>query len=105
MTRSRGILGPRAVWTEDAIAVLVRMYPNFKTEDIATMIGHPVGGTYQKAAALGLKKSAAYLASPAACRLRRGDNVGAAHRFPKGLIPWNQGAHFVSGGRSAEPQF
>ena len=105
MTRSRGILGPRAVWTEDAIAVLVRMYPNFKTEDIATMIGHPVGGTYQKAAALGLKKSAAYLASPAACRLRRGDNVGAAHRFPKGLIPWNKGAHFVSGGRSAETQF
>src|SRR5690606_11112170 len=40
---------------------------------------------------MGLKKSDEYLAGPHACRLRRGDNVGAAYRFKKGFTPWNKG--------------
>ncbi|WP_218117922.1 HNH endonuclease signature motif containing protein [Nitrosospira sp. Nl5] len=54
---------------------------------------------------LGIRKSDAYLASPAACRLRRGDNVGSASRFKKGQSAWNKGIHFDSGGRSAETRF
>jgi hypothetical protein len=105
MTKSRGILTPRAVWSDEEVAVLRQLYPNFKTEDVATMVGRTLGQTYQKAAALGLKKSTAYLASPAACRLRRGDNVGEAGRFQKGHTTWNKGTNFVSGGRSADTQF
>jgi hypothetical protein len=91
MTRSKGILGPRAKWTDDQLATLRTLYPNYKTEDIAVMLGRSTGQTYQMAARLGLKKSPEYLASPAACRLRRGDNVGAAGRFQKGKLPWNKG--------------
>lgn len=56
---------------------------------------------------MGLKKSEAYLASPAACRLRRGDNVGAAHRFAPGHVPANKGLRRPgwSRGRMAETQF
>lgn len=104
MTKSKGILAPRTVWTTDQVETLRQLYPDFKTEDVATMIGRTVGQTYQKAASLGLKKSEAYLASPAACRLRRGDNVGAACRFQKGIIPWNKGTNFA-GGRSLATRF
>ena len=55
---------------------------------------------------MGLHKSAAYLASPAACRLRRGDNIGALHRFKIGHIPVNKGQKgWQAGGRSRETQF
>jgi hypothetical protein len=87
----RGILAPRRVWTEDEVASLRSLYPHYKTVDVATMIGRPLGQTYQKANGLGLRKTDEYLASPAACRLRRGDNVGAAHRFKPGQIVWNKG--------------
>lgn len=105
MTKARGILRPRATWTAEQVAMLREHYPNNRTEDVATMIGRGLGQTYQKAATLGLRKSAAYLASPAACRLRRGDNVGAAGRFQKGHTTWNKGTNFISGGRSVETQF
>lgn len=104
MTKSRGILGPREVWTDEEIASLRQLYPNFKTEDVATMIGRSTEQTYQKAAALGLKKTEAYLASPAACRLRRGDNVGAASRFQKGHSSWNKGTKGIHTG-GEETQF
>lgn len=105
MTKSRGIRAPRKPWTDDEIASLRSIYPNFKTADVATMIGRPVSQTYQKANGLGLKKTAEYLASPAACRLRRGDNVGAAHRFKPGQVAWNKGVTFIAGGRAPETQF
>jgi hypothetical protein len=105
MTKSRGIMVGRKPWTDVEIASLRSLYPNFKTADVATMIGRPVGQTYQKAHGLGLRKTDEYLASPAACRLRRGDGAGAEHRFKPGQAAWNKGARFVSGGRSVETQF
>lgn len=56
---------------------------------------------------LGVKKSAAYLASPEACRLRRGDNVGAAYRFTPGHVPANKGLRRPGWfrGRMKETQF
>jgi hypothetical protein len=97
MTKSRGINAPKAMWTDEQADMLRQLYPNYKTEDVATMIGRTAGQTYQKAKAIGLKKSAAYLASPAACRLRKGDNVGAASRFQKGQSAWNRGTKGVVG--------
>jgi len=47
-----------------------------------------------------------YLASPHACRLRRGDNVGASFRFKPGHKTWNDGMKgWQSGRRSAETRF
>lgn len=91
MTKSRGIRSPRTVLTKEQEAILINRYPDTSTGKIADLLGLPVHTVYAKANKLGLKKSAAYLASPAACRLRRGDNVGADNRFQKGHATWNKG--------------
>jgi hypothetical protein len=101
MTKSKGILGPRAVWTDEQLDTLRTTYAKFKTEDIATLVGHSVEHVYRKARKLGLKKSEEYLASPAACRLRRGDEVGRAYRFQAGHSSWNKGTKGVHTGGDA----
>lgn len=96
MTKSRGILPPRHRWTDGEIELLTRLYPDTPTAEIAWKLGMSVERVYSKAAQMGLKKSDAYLASPAACRLRRGDNVGAEYRFKKGQVPANKGLKGVT---------
>lgn len=92
-------------WSQVEVTILRRYYPDHITRAIADALGRTERQVYQKARALGLRKSDAYLDSPAACRLRRGDNVGKAYRFEKGQTPWNKGKPFKAGGRSAETQF
>lgn len=82
---------PRRPWTDAELAVLRRNYPHFPTAQIASQLGRTVSQVYQAATRHGLAKSEAYLASDAACRLRRGDNVGAEHRFVKGQPSWSKG--------------
>lgn len=94
-------------WSQDDDAELRRRYPHEKTDTVARALGRSLSSTYQRAYGLGLTKSAEFLASPAACRLRRGDNVGAAFRFPKGNVPANKGLRRPgwSSGRMRETQF
>lgn len=97
----------RRLWTRKEQTILCRRYPHTKTELIAEQLGRTVGQVYQQATKLGLAKTAAYLASPAACRLRRGDNVGAAFWFRKGQVPPNKGLRRPgwAPGRMRETQF
>lgn len=81
----------RHIWTPGEIQILIDLYPDTKSADIASVIGCNLSSVYSKASKLGLKKSDGYLASPAACRLRRGDNVGAKSRFKPGQQAWNKG--------------
>lgn len=92
-------------WQAAEVEAVRTRYADEKTEHIARDLGRPLGQVYRKAHSLGLKKSEAYLVSPAASRLRRGDQVGKAFRFEKGIVPWNKGTHFESGGRSVETRF
>lgn len=87
----RGWLTGRQRWSRLAERRLRELYPDLSTADVAQRLGRSVSAIYGRARKLGLTKSAAYLASPAACRLRRGDNVGAACRFLKGHVPANKG--------------
>ena len=82
-------------------------YPDRPTKGIAAELGREVGHVYSQAQKLGLEKSAAYLESPAACRLRRGDNVGADFRFKPGQAPPNKGLRRPgwAPGRMRETQF
>lgn len=107
MTKSRGILARRRPWSDEEIALLRRDYPHKPTDELARAFGRKVYVVYSKAKKLGLNKTAEYLASPAACRLRRGDNVGAAYRFKKGQAPANKGLRRPgwSRGRMRETQF
>lgn len=97
-----------APWTPEKDELLRQLYPHMRTADVARRVGRTVYSTYNRAYGLGLKKSAAYLASPDACRLRR-NNFGAAHRYPKGHVPANKGLRrpgfSVGRGRMQETQF
>jgi HNH endonuclease len=107
MTRGRGILPPRRRWTPEELERLRQLYPDTRTQELEAVFGRPLGKIYSAAGNHGLRKSAAYLASPAACRLRRGDQVGKATRYPPGHKPANQGLRRpgYAPGRMAETQF
>jgi hypothetical protein len=92
-------------WTAADDAAMVARYPHEPTAKLAADLGRSERSVYMRSDFLNLNKSPEYLASPAACRLRRGDSVGAASRFKPGLEPWNKGMQWDSGGRSAETRF
>jgi hypothetical protein len=81
-------------------------YPHEATARLAADLGLTAGQVHRAASRAGLRKTAAFMASPDACRMRRGDNVGAAYRFKPGLVPWNKGLKgYQPGGRSAQTRF
>jgi hypothetical protein len=97
----------RRVWAAEDDEALCQAYPNTPTHLLATQLRRSIAATYNRAHALGLAKSAAYLAGPDAYRLRRGDQVGARTRFPKGHVPANKGLRRPGwfSGRMRETQF
>jgi hypothetical protein len=94
-------------WTDDELAMVRELYADVSTKEIAARIGRTATTIYQAAQRLGLRKSAVYLASPAACRLRRGSHPGVATQFKKGIVPHNKGVRRPgwSVGRMRETQF
>ncbi len=105
---ARGVLPvTRRPWSREDDALLRRIYPDTPTPQVARRMQRTVAATYGHADKLGLQKSPAYLASPAACRLRRGDAVGKRFRFPKGHVPANKGLRRPgwAPGRMRETQF
>lgn len=94
-------------WQPTELKILRELFPGTPTPQICEILGRTATTIYQKADHLGIKKSEAYLASPAACRLRRGDNIGAAFRFPRGHVPANKGLRRPgwSPGRMSDTQF
>jgi hypothetical protein len=103
----KGWVAGRKRWRRADDALLRELYPHMRTSEVARRLGRTLAATYGHADKLGLAKSEAYLASPAACRLRRGDHVGAAFRFQKGHVPANKGLRRQgwSAGRMKETQF
>lgn len=106
MSEERYRAGKR-LWSEEEEAILRDRYPHESTQALAAELRRTVLSVYQRARQLGLNKSEAYMASPAACRLRRGDNPGVAFRFPKGHVPSNKGTRRPgwAPGRMKETQF
>lgn len=94
-------------WTSNEDALVRRLYADTPTAVIAKQLGRPIGSVYQRAMKLGLAKSAAYLASPAGCRLARGDHRGVSTRFQPGQVPANKGLRRPGWGpgRMKETQF
>lgn len=104
-----GLKSPRVLkpWTREELALVRSKYADVSTTKLAAELGRTVCQVYQRGIKMGLRKSAEYLASPDACRLRRGDEVGAAYRFKKGIVPHNKGLRRPgwAPGRMAETQF
>ena len=107
MTKRRIHAEPRRFWTKADDRQLRVLYPHQPSADVAKTIGRSLSATYGRAGTLRLRKTAAYLASPAACRLRRGEHVGKAFWFPKGHVPANKGLRRPGWGpgRMKETQF
>lgn len=97
---------PRKFWARPQLYVLHRRYPNTPTLQLAAQLGCPLYRVYAKASALGLSKSAEYLASPASHRLRPDHHIGGATRFKAGQAPPNKGIKgWDAGGRSHTTRF
>jgi hypothetical protein len=78
-------------WADHQDALMRELYPNNPMDVLVQALGKSQSAIYNRAQTLGLKKTAEYLQSEHACRLRRGDNVGAQNRFSKGHPTWNKG--------------
>jgi hypothetical protein len=98
---------PRFAWDDLAVQILRAGYPDMPTAQIAADLRLAVSQVHAKAAQLGLKKSAAFMASQSSGRIQRAntDPRMTATRFAKGMTPWNKGTSYVAGGRSRETQF
>ena len=107
MTKSKGILPARQHWTPAELRVLRALYPDLMAETVAKELQRPVHAIYAKANALGLRKSAEFLASDRSRRIQRGHHSPAmvASRFQKGLIPWNKGLKGICHEGSKATQF
>lgn len=89
MTKSKGILPPRKVWTAQDLQHLTTHYPDKTAGMLAAEMGIKRHIVSAKACALGLKKSEAFKASAASGRL---DGIrGAEGRFKPGHTPWTMG--------------
>lgn len=107
MTKSRHLIGPRHYWTGSEDRLLREFYADVPTDLLADELNVPLSACYRHAAKLGLRKSAAYMASDLSGRVQRGrqDPRMRATQFKPGMPPWNKGTHYVAGGRSALTRF
>ena len=81
----------RAVWSDDDALSLARLYPATPMHEIVTALGRSESSIYGKAALMGLKRSEAFLSSPASGRIKPGSMQGAPTRFERGHATWNKG--------------
>lgn len=97
----------RRPWSAEDDAILRKDFPHMSTKKLGAQMQRSESAINQRAHGFGLKKTEAYLASPDACRLRRGDNVGLQFRFVKGQTPPNKGVKRPgwAPGRMRETQF
>jgi hypothetical protein len=96
----------RKPWTPAQVRKLLALYPNMLTVKVARLLRMKLRRVYQKASGLGLKKSAAFMASDASGRLTKLTAKGRVHRFPRGHRPWNAGLKgWQAGGRARLTQF
>lgn len=89
----------RRFWTDEELSLLAEFYPHFHTEKVAQAVGRSVGQCYQKAQALGLVKTARYLASDEACRVSASRRTPGmeANKFKPGQAAWNKGTKGIVG--------
>jgi hypothetical protein len=82
----------RTFWTPVQDDMMKAFYADNSMATMKVLTGRSECSIYNRAFALKLSKSQAYLDSPAACRLRREQTPASiANRFKKGQVPPNKG--------------
>ena len=94
----------RHTWSFIDEYILRGIYPHYRTEDIAAVMGiYPITKIYSAAKRFNLKKSDEFLNGPLSGRT---DGArGSSTRFRKGNVPWTKGTNYNAGGRSIETRF
>jgi hypothetical protein len=82
-------MSTRRLWADWELRKLRELYPDLLATTVAQELHRPVKAVYQKAAELGLRKSAEFLASDKSRRKQLPAMI--ATQFQKGLVPWNKG--------------
>jgi hypothetical protein len=98
-------LRPKRFWSPRDEAFLRACYSDSLTKDLATVLGRPERQVFAKATKLGLKKDPAFVDAINKANGRNLNVGGYAHRFQKGIVPWNKGKSIEVVGRMAETQF
>ena len=95
----------RVPWNAADHDEFCRLYPITPTRVIAEKLSRTECAIYQRAETFGLRKSAEFLRSSAACRFNK-NSTSAETQFKPGHKTWNAGLKgWTAGGRSAETQF
>lgn len=81
----------KTTWTEAQDAALRAAYPDTLSREIGEVLGRTERAVYQRAAALGLSKSFAFLSSMASARYRSGTTMSPDTQFKPGHSTWNKG--------------
>lgn len=81
----------RKIWTQAEIDIVVEMYPDHYTRDIADRLQRTPSSIYQAASSLRLKKSDKWRENDRAYRAELLARTGEEFRFKKGQIPPNKG--------------
>ncbi len=95
----------RQPWTDTERAVLRALYPEYTAAECAQAMGRTTRSIINQVKQLGLHKSSEWIAQRSREIAQNPNHAARAHRFQPGLVPWNKGQPFQSGGRSAETQF
>ena len=99
----------RRQWTAEEIEYIRSVYPTTATSKIAAHLECGICRVYAKANAMGLKKTAEFLAGPDSGLLRKGETrpESIATQFKRGQIPANKGMRRPgwAPGRMRETQF
>lgn len=95
----------KITWTLAKDALLRDLFADFSAAEIAAVLGCGVNSIYCRSRALGLKKSAEWIAERARERNARPDHGGIAHRFAPSHATWNKGKPHPPSGRAIDTQF
>lgn len=105
MTKSRGILGPRKVWTEAENNWLRREFPTTATLELALQLGVKPHIVTRQATKLGLQKTPEHRKRMVELVRSNLTEGGKEYRFRVGGPGWNKGQPYKPSGRSTETQF
>jgi len=81
----------RVLFSEQEIAYIKKHFSNSPSKMIAKALGKNLSSVHNIAHRLGIRKSEAYLKTPEAGRIQKGERIGSATQFRKGVAPVNKG--------------
>jgi hypothetical protein len=96
---------PDSPWTPALDDQLRSLYGDKTAQECAVIMGLRVHQIAHRVEKLGLKKTKEWIRAHCKAQQARNTPEQLASRFQVGLVPWNKGLHFDSGGRSVETRF